>query len=248
MPPDPQMRWLRLWTDILEDPKLLLLAPDDRWYFVAILAIKRAGILDEGDAPELLDRKVSLKLRIDHRERDELRNRLMAVRLIGQDWQPVGWEKRQFASDADRTAAERQRRHRNSIRHGRVTRDRGVTSRTSHGRVTTPETEQSQRKSREESPLPPSGGPICEGLNLPAWSRWEGYRREIRKPIKPASLLAAQRKLAGFGADQTAVVEQSIANGWQGLFELKRSSSTGSVDTGWRPPKGDPRYDPEMLR
>jgi hypothetical protein len=34
-------------------------------------------------------------------------------------------------------------------------------------------------------------------------------------------VLAAQRKLAGFGAGQAAVVEQSIANGWQGLFPLK---------------------------
>ena len=37
MSADPQMRWLRLWTDILEDPKLLLLAPGDRWYYIGIL-------------------------------------------------------------------------------------------------------------------------------------------------------------------------------------------------------------------
>lgn len=59
------------------------------------------------------------------------------------------------------------------------------------------------------------------GLNEKAWETWEAYRREIRKPIKPASMLAAQRKLAGFGAGQAAVVEQSIANGWQGIFPLK---------------------------
>lgn len=60
-----------------------------------------------------------------------------------------------------------------------------------------------------------------DGLHLPEWDRWQAYRKAIRKPIKPASVLAAQRELAGYGADQAAIVEQSIAAGWQGLFPLK---------------------------
>lgn len=59
------------------------------------------------------------------------------------------------------------------------------------------------------------------GLDASAWARFLDYRQKIRKTIKPVSMLAAQRKLAGFGADQAAVVEQSIANGWEGLFALK---------------------------
>jgi hypothetical protein len=66
------------------------------------------------------------------------------------------------------------------------------------------------------------------GLDPVAWARWEAYRVEIRKPIKPASLLAAQRKLAGFGADQAVVVENSIANGWQGLFQPDESGARGA--------------------
>jgi hypothetical protein len=65
-------------------------------------------------------------------------------------------------------------------------------------------------------------------LNLDAWSRWDQYRREIRKPIKPASVQAAQRKLAGFGLDQSAVVEQSVGQGWTGLFPLKDRPGKGS--------------------
>lgn len=59
------------------------------------------------------------------------------------------------------------------------------------------------------------------GLDAVAWSRFLDYRKQLRKTIKPVSIQAAQRKLAGFGADQAAVVEQSIANGWEGLFALK---------------------------
>lgn len=59
------------------------------------------------------------------------------------------------------------------------------------------------------------------GLNIAAWDTWAAYRKGIKKPIKAASLEAAMRKLAEFGDDQLAVVEQSVANGWQGLFPLK---------------------------
>ncbi len=72
---------------------------------------------------------------------------------------------------------------------------------------------------RERAPTPP-------GLDASAWDRWHAYRREIRKPLKPVSIPAAQRELAAFGCDQSGVVEQSIAHGWQGLFPLKRANGT----------------------
>lgn len=64
------------------------------------------------------------------------------------------------------------------------------------------------------------------GLDVTAWTRWVEYRTQIRKPLKPASIPAAQHALAAYGSDQAAVVEQSIANGWQGLFELRRNGKT----------------------
>lgn len=62
---------------------------------------------------------------------------------------------------------------------------------------------------------------IAEGLDVATWTRWLNYRKQIHKPIKLASMLAAQKQLAGFGSDQAAVVEQSIAAGYTGLFDLK---------------------------
>lgn len=80
----------------------------------------------------------------------------------------------------------------------------------------TPETEtETETDACARDPDPPPG------LDVVAWERWVTYRREIRKPVKPASVQAAQRKLAAYGADQAAVVEQSIANSWAGLFDLK---------------------------
>jgi hypothetical protein len=58
-------------------------------------------------------------------------------------------------------------------------------------------------------------------LDEAAWERWVAYRVAIRKPIKTASEHAMKLKLSRYGADQDAVVNQSISNQWQGLFELK---------------------------
>jgi hypothetical protein len=66
------------------------------------------------------------------------------------------------------------------------------------------------------------------GLDREAWGRFFEYRKKIGKTIKPASTLAAKRQLAAFGADQPHVVEQTIANGWQGIFALKSRDSPGS--------------------
>lgn len=74
---------------------------------------------------------------------------------------------------------------------------------------------------RADARVVSSDEPPPSNLNVETWHRWVEYRKQVRRPIKPASIAAAQRKLAGFGPDQAAVVEQSIANGWQGLFELK---------------------------
>jgi hypothetical protein len=67
------------------------------------------------------------------------------------------------------------------------------------------------------------------GLDLKTFERWEAYRVEIRKPLKPSSLEASATELAKYGNDQAAVVQQSIANGWQGLFPLKLNGNGNGV-------------------
>jgi hypothetical protein len=72
--------------------------------------------------------------------------------------------------------------------------------------------------------------PDPEGLDVETWKRWFDYRKQIKKPIVPASVNAAKKALAEFGSMQAAVVEQSIANTWQGLFQLKRGANQTVVD------------------
>lgn len=63
------------------------------------------------------------------------------------------------------------------------------------------------------------------GLDVEAWERWVAYRKAIRKPLKEVSLHAAALKLSKYGADQAEVVNQSISNQWQGLFELRKGKT-----------------------
>ena len=70
------------------------------------------------------------------------------------------------------------------------------------------------------------------GLDVEAFERWETYRSvELRKPLGEMSLPAAAKALAKFGENQAAVVERSIGNRWQGLFELKDGASRGTPKT-----------------
>lgn len=61
----------------------------------------------------------------------------------------------------------------------------------------------------------------CDAFRA-AWDEWIAYRRERRLTVTPRTLKAQAAKLAGFGLDGAlASIEQSIAQGWQGLFEPK---------------------------
>ena len=86
--------------------------------------------------------------------------------------------------------------------------------------VTPSDTEaETYTKKKEAAVTPP-------GLNLEAWKQWIDYRKEIKKPLKPVSVKAAQKEMAKLGDDQIAAVEKSIANGWQGLFAPGKAKGT----------------------
>src|SRR3569623_1727505 len=107
--------WFRLYSEAVDDEKLRLLAFEDRWHFIALLCCKNNGILDT--EPNLMRRKVAVKLGLDLRELGEVARRLSEVGLIDEDTlQPIKWNDRQFKSDTskDRTKAYRDRLKRNS--------------------------------------------------------------------------------------------------------------------------------------
>ena len=68
-------------------------------------------------------------------------------------------------------------------------------------------------------------------LNLDAWELWKAFRKEqFRTTYKPLGEAAAISKLLRISnnnkENQAQIIQQSIENGWKGLFELKTEKQT----------------------
>ena len=72
-------------------------------------------------------------------------------------------------------------------------------------------------------------------LNQEALDEWIAYRKEIKKPLKPMSIDRVIKKLIKLSQGdlkiQAAMVEQSIENGWTGLFEVKKTQTQVNKET-----------------
>ena len=110
------MQWFRLYSRIIDDDKLRLLAFEDRWHFVALCCLKSEGLLDE-DADELRARRIAVKLGVQLRELDEIGRRLAEVGLVDETLSPVAWDELQFRSDnsTDRVKAFRKRQKKQRV-------------------------------------------------------------------------------------------------------------------------------------
>jgi hypothetical protein len=108
--------WVRLYTSIRHDPKILVLSHRDRWIYIALLAM--AGESKDGTLTN--DRAhIAIELRITLPEAEQLLNEFIENGLLDiVGWQgdvpilsPHNWAGRQYKSDnsAERTRAWRER-------------------------------------------------------------------------------------------------------------------------------------------
>lgn len=85
---------------------------------------------------------------------------------------------------------------------------------------------------------------LPDWLSVVTWSSWVEYRRDLKKPIKSqhtvtqAINLLDRCRLNGYAPEE--IINRSIANGWQGLFEpdgqAKRSRDSGKESLHWNSP------------
>ena len=85
---------------------------------------------------------------------------------------------------------------------------------------------------------------LPDWLSAVTWSSWVEYRRDLKKPIKSqqtvtqAINLLDRCRLNGYAPEE--IINRSIANGWQGLFEpdgqAKRCRDTGQEGLHWNSP------------
>jgi len=99
MSKDKPLPWFRLYHEAIDDPKLKLLLPADRWHYVAILCCKAQGILEHPNL-EIRRRMVAAKLELSTDQLNDAVDLMDELGLIdGDTLQPLAWDERQKPSD-----------------------------------------------------------------------------------------------------------------------------------------------------
>jgi hypothetical protein len=91
------------------------------------------------------------------------------------------------------------------------------------------ETEKENQKKTTPAPESGASDPLPAWLPLEAWNAFLEMRKKKRCPLTQYAVKLAIKRLAEFreqGDDPKAVLEQSVLNGYQGLFEIKPSFAT----------------------
>lgn len=131
--------WFRLYNEFSGDPNIQSLAFEDQRHFIVLMCLKSSGVLDrEYPSPERRATVIARGLGLDPMAAAEVQRRLTEAGLLLDDWQPKGWDDRQYQSDS---SAERARAYRDRQRTKRT-----VTSpsRDGDGDGTAQDTEQSR--------------------------------------------------------------------------------------------------------
>lgn len=96
-----------------------------------------------------------------------------------------------------------------------------------------------QRKKRVDA--------VSDEIVLPDWlpkELWEEFKQHRKEMKKTMSMLAQKKtivqldKMRSSGQDIESVINQSIANGWQGIFELKSKGHSHGKDSKYYSPNG----------
>ena len=212
------MQWFRLYSDITDNHKLRMLAFEDRWHFVAVLACNSAGLI-KGDN-EFLERSLAVKLGVQLRELDEIKRRLMEVRLIDKNWKPIGWDERQYKSDS---STSRVAKYRENKKKAQVKRFSNVT-------VTPPDTdtdtEQKQKQKKQTVNWKEIQRRVAAlGVDWLLFREFLQTRQTLKARNTPYGLKVLLNKiedLVAAGENATAMIEESNSNGWKTVYPAKR--------------------------
>ena len=238
------MQWFRLYNDIVDNHKIRMLAFEDRWHFIAIMACHSQEL---GGGDEFFERSLAIKLGVQVRELEEIQRRLMDVNLIDANWIPIGWDDRQFLSDNSHARVKKYRekqRLNNSVT--KVKRDCNVSvtvQETDTETETETESEQKQNKSivnQERKIILARVAAL--GIDMDLWNEYLRTRKRLKASNSPRGLkvlLTEIEKLVKLGEDATELVERSNSNGWKTVYAVggsqrnSRSALALITDTNW---------------
>ena len=150
------MKWLRLYDDVLDDPKVQQLSPALFKHWINLLCLANMG-KPRGTLPSLFD--IAFRLRLSDAKTATVLTDLMVVGLIelqdGHTWMH-GWNERQRASD---DVAERVRKHRDTVTGNESVTLHETPRKLSRASDTDTDTEQKQNGGPPVGPPPPPAEP-----------------------------------------------------------------------------------------
>jgi hypothetical protein len=232
-----------MYNEIVDNYKVKLLPPDDRWYFVAILSCKSQGVLDCD--PELLEEVLQVKLGVTKDQLKAIQSSLLRVKLIDEKYQPIGWDERQFVSD---NSSVRSRKLREK---SKVKQDATTLQRCKNVSATPPDTEtetESESEQKQNKSIVNQERKIilarvaALGIDMDLWNEYLRTRKRLKASNSPRGLkvlLTEIEKLVKLGEDATELVERSNSNGWKTVYAVggsqrnSRSALALITDTNW---------------
>lgn len=202
--------WFRFYHEFAGDPVVQCLAFEDQRHFVVVLCLKCSGFLErEFPNAEFRHRMVCRALGLDAIAGTEALRRLCEVGLVGPDWQPLAWDKRQFASDV---STDRVRRFRSKPQNSESSDSKSKRDTDTEGNV-----------SGNVSPT------LHESLPLNEWNEWLTFRKSKRWQCDKTTLTKQLNVLAKHDTEtQRTMLDTSMQAGWQGVFEPKGSAGRKS--------------------
>jgi len=235
--------FLKLHYDILDDWKVGTLPDSLKWRFIQCLCV--AGeCQDNGLLPDI--NQFAFRIRQEPTALNSDMARLAANQLVElvvmedgtERWFISNYEKRQAKIEAkDRMQSYRKRQRKAELDTPELP--------PRYDSVTTRNTEKNKNrieKNKNKSAPAPVVIPDC--LNTPAftaaWNDFTEHRKEIKSPMTPRAAAMQLKTLAAYVPDvAVAMIEQTITNGWKGVFELKQN---GSKPTGQRKPQHETQH------
>lgn len=197
------MQWLRLYADLLNNPKAQTLPGDLFKIWINCLCIAcNADETFHGTLHETID-ETAYALRLSKEDTQEALDRLVSARLLILEdglYHIVNWDKRQFKSDTstDRVKAFREKKKKQL---GNVS-------------VTPPDTEQNQiqRQNRTDKNIEPP-----EGVSSEVWSDFVKHRKAKRSAITRTALEGIEREALKAGWTLEAALSECCQRGWTGF-------------------------------
>ena len=230
--------WFRVYTNIVDNHKIRLLAFEDRWHFIALLACKQSGIFDNAD-PEFVNRSLAVELGLQLPALDELKKRLADVNLIDKKWNVLKWDERQYKADSSK---ERTRKWRGNQKVSKT-----VTESKRHRDVTvTPpdtDTDTDTESDTEKDRLKQAYKRVnALGVDRQLWNEFLKTRTKLKATNTARALSTLVKRAEEFslnGEDVKQLFEEANSNGWKTIYERqgrqqrRHSATKVATNTDW---------------